>query len=558
MVVTATRDRIVRAGRFPAGRRPGVLATGLIVLVAGVSVLPLLTVRPPPATSPAEFSVDRAMDHIANIAREPHPMGSASNARVRTYLEQQLNSFGLETQLQSVNVPDYYGEPGATVEAVNVMARIAGENPTKAIALVAHYDSAPATPGANDDGAGVAAMLETARLLLAGSGVRNDVILLFTDGEEPAPRYGSTAFVAGHQWAGEVGMVVNFEAAGGSGPSIVVEMNGPQKWLLDGLAESEVRPVAFSFLVDTIELVGGIGTDFEPFAAENVPGYHLAYLGKGPIYHTMDDSAENVGQGSLEHHGSYAVALTRHFGDMDLAQPPASGELVFFTVGRSWLVRYPVGWAIPLAIAAAVLFAVAAVLRAGREGRRFRSLFAGFWVVLAGLLVAVVVSTVVWSFLVRVRPSPTVGESYAYLFGLLALGFFLGAGLWRLAGRRWTGLDEAGVVLFWVVLAILSSILLRGASYLFVWPALGGAIALIASAAIRSGGWRWVPPVLAAGPALILLVPAIDTFFQLSLPRPGNPDSELVEVISVVMFLAGLVVALVTSIARLDPDRTAV
>lgn len=222
------------------------------------------------------------------------------------------------------------------------------------------------------------------------------------------------------------------------------------------------------------------------------------------------------------------------------------------------MVRYPVGWAIPLAIAAAVLVAVAAVRPARRENRRFRWLLAGFWVVLAGLLVAVVASTVVWSFLVRVRPTPTVGESYAYLFGLLALGFFLGAGLWRLAGRRWSGLDEAGsVVLFWVVLAIVASFLLPGAGYLFVWPALGGAIALIASTAIRSGGWRWVPPVLAAEPALILLVPAIDTFFQLSLPRPGNPDSELVEVISVVMLLAVLVVGLITSIARHDPNRTA-
>ena len=59
-----------------------------------------------------------------------------------------------------------------------------------AVALVAHFDSDPTTPGANDDAAGVAAILETARVLLSGPPLRNDVILLFTDGEEPAPRFG--------------------------------------------------------------------------------------------------------------------------------------------------------------------------------------------------------------------------------------------------------------------------------------------------------------------------------------------------------------------------------
>lgn len=89
-----------------------------------------------------------------------------------------------------------------------------------------HCDTVPASPGANDDAAAVAAVLETARALLAGHRLRNDVILLFTDGEEPAPRYGSAAFVAEHPWAADIEFVINLEAIGSGGPSSLVAAVG--------------------------------------------------------------------------------------------------------------------------------------------------------------------------------------------------------------------------------------------------------------------------------------------------------------------------------------------
>ena len=50
--------------------------------------------------------------------------------------------------------------------------------------LAGHFDSVPPGPGASDDGAAVAAILEIARMLRDQPPSRNDVILLFTDGEE--------------------------------------------------------------------------------------------------------------------------------------------------------------------------------------------------------------------------------------------------------------------------------------------------------------------------------------------------------------------------------------
>ena len=439
---TTIQNGLLVAGDPPKFRTliigaPTILALGVL------SILPIVAQQPPAETTPQEFSTERALEHIAIIAEVPHPMGSAANGHVRGYLESQLAALGLEPQLQSVIVPDYYGAPGATVEAVNVMARLAGLDSTGAIALVAHYDSTPWTFGANDNAAAVSAILEAARALRAGPAIRNDVILLLTDGEEPAPRYGSTAFMAQHPWAEDVGFIVNFEAAGGSGQSMVVELNGPEEWLMEGLAESPAHPVAFSFLTDTVELFGGIGTDFDPFAARDVPGFHLAYLRGTPIYHTFNDSTDNVGLGSLQQHGSYAVSLTRQFGDMDLTEPPRSGELVFFTVMRSWIVRYPVGWAFPLASMAAALFAVAMARRVGRRELHLWVLLLGSGVVLVGVVAAMLAATVVWSLFTKARQTPAVGESYAYLLALLALSAGLGALIWRGAKRRWSNLDAS-------------------------------------------------------------------------------------------------------------------
>ena len=66
----------------------------------------------------------------------------------------------------------------------NVVARLPGREPGKSVLLMAHYDSVPAGPGVSDDMAGVAAILEVARVLKAGPPLRHGVLFLLNDGEE--------------------------------------------------------------------------------------------------------------------------------------------------------------------------------------------------------------------------------------------------------------------------------------------------------------------------------------------------------------------------------------
>jgi hypothetical protein len=78
--------------------------------------------------------------------------------------------------------------------------------------LNAHYDSSAAGPGAGDDGAGVATLLEVASIL-KGEPLRRPVTFLFNEGEELG-LVGARAFLQRDPLAARVDSLINLEARG--------------------------------------------------------------------------------------------------------------------------------------------------------------------------------------------------------------------------------------------------------------------------------------------------------------------------------------------------------
>jgi len=113
----------------------------------------------------------------------------------------------------------------------NVIARLKGAHRSKAVIVAAHYDSQPNALGAADDGVSCAAMLETARILKAGPPLQNDVIFLFTDGEEDG-LLGATAFVRESPLLKETSIVLNFDNRGSSGDNTMFETNAGNGWVM--------------------------------------------------------------------------------------------------------------------------------------------------------------------------------------------------------------------------------------------------------------------------------------------------------------------------------------
>jgi acetylornithine deacetylase/succinyl-diaminopimelate desuccinylase-like protein len=184
-----------------------------------------------------EFSSGRAIRHLQAITKQPHPPGSNEHAAVREYIVEALRSNALEPEIQVETVIDRQRDPMLLAGTVrNVIAKLPGTENSKAILVAGHYDTSPQAFGASDDGAAVGAMLESLRALKAGPPLKNDVIFLFTDAEEEG-LLGANGFMVEHPWARDVGLVLNFEARGNGGPSIMFETSNNNGWLIPEFAK---------------------------------------------------------------------------------------------------------------------------------------------------------------------------------------------------------------------------------------------------------------------------------------------------------------------------------
>ena len=109
----------------------------------------------------------------------------------RVYLEEALTRAGYEVRPQEFEVVPGIGalEPERTPQTRtchNLEVEIPGSRRRKEIVIIgAHYDSAPGTPGANDNGSGTAAALELARLFAGRRTDRTLRFVLFTNEEPP-------------------------------------------------------------------------------------------------------------------------------------------------------------------------------------------------------------------------------------------------------------------------------------------------------------------------------------------------------------------------------------
>jgi hypothetical protein len=75
---------------------------------------------------------------------------------------------------------------------------------------------------------------------------------------------------------------------------------------------------------------------------------NFAFIESALRYHTQADNLENLDERSLQHQGSYALSLARHFGNINLTQSPAQNAVYFDLFGTT-LVHYSARWVLPIA-----------------------------------------------------------------------------------------------------------------------------------------------------------------------------------------------------------------
>ncbi|MCA1568689.1 MAG: M20/M25/M40 family metallo-hydrolase [Acidobacteria bacterium] len=502
--------------------------TGLaaLLLVALAACLSVYRQSPPAAVAasapPAEFASGRAMKYVQSIGQKPHPMGSQEHTVVRDYILRELSALGVEPEVQKTTVlskRDVTPLVAGSVE--NIIATLKGTGNTKALLLAAHYDSVPSGPGASDDGSGVATLLETLRGLKAGTPLKNDVIFLFTDGEEIG-LLGAEGFVDEHPVVGDVGLVLNFEARGTAGPSYMYETSEGNGWLIEEFAKVVPRPVTNSLLFEVYKLLPN-ATDLSIFKGAGLAGLNFAYIDQPTYYHTQLDNPRTIDERSLQHQGSYALALTRHFGSLDL-RTNSKANAVYFDLLGAFVVRYPASLVVPLTILTVLLFIAVVVLGYKRRRLTFSGMMLGFVALLLAMIAAGLVVMLVWRLVSGVHSeyaAMTYGDTYnskLYLVGFIALTLAITSGIYLLFGRRVSVLNLwVGAIIWWMLALILTTLLLPGASYLFTWTLLPGLLSLLLlmlSTREESPAWKRLAVFfVGAVPSVILFSPLILTLF---------------------------------------------
>ncbi|HEY6088402.1 MAG TPA: M28 family peptidase [Gemmatimonadaceae bacterium] len=459
---------------------------GLLALCAISIVRVALPPRAVPATAPdTEFSAERAMKHVREIAQRPHPMGSVDHDRVRDYIVGQLSTLGLRVEIQKATaVGTRYQEAG---RVQNILARLPGTvSNGKAVLVMVHYDGVEAGPAASDDAAASAALLETLRALRAGKQpLAHDVVALFTDGEE-AGLLGSAAFVREHPWAKDIAIVLNFEARGTSGRSFMFE-TGPGNLDAARALRSAVNATAGSVYATIYRLLPN-DTDLSELAVLGLPALNFAFADGVERYHTSHDDIVHLNPGSLQHHGSQMLAMARTFGTGPLPRA-RTGDGVFFDLPIVGLVVYPQGLELPLAIVALGLVVALVIRERKRVGLGF----------VAALVTVALSGAAGWA-LGKMLHGPALWSGlYATAIVLLALA--VTAKCYAMA-KRWSaprGL-HVGALILWLVLALAISVKAPGVGYLFTWPLL-----FAAGAALLTRGRVFAEWVAAAVTILMLV-----------------------------------------------------
>ncbi|MDB2606156.1 M28 family peptidase [Zobellia sp.] len=463
----------------------------------------------------SSFSTDCALKHVKEISREPHGVGFPGHKKVQNYIVSELEKMGLQPTIQTgYSIGDW----GNMSKPKNILARIEGTENGKALLLLSHYDSHPHSSfGASDAGSGVATILECVRAFLSKeTEPKNDIILLFTDGEELGLN-GADLFVDQHEWAKDVGLALNFEARGSGGPSYTfIETNGGNQHLVNAFIMAHPKyPMANSLYYSIYKMLPN-DTDLTVFREDkDIQGFNFAFIDDHFDYHTAQDTYERLDRKTLAHQGSYLSPLLAYFSEADLDQLQSPNDHVYFNMPLFGMVSYPFDWIWPMLALAVLLFIV--ILAYGvRKGRlHLKDSFKGFVPLFLTLIINGLIGYFSWPFLKWAYPSYNdilqgfTYNGYAYILAFTCLSMAVCFGVYHTFKKiPITDLVMAPLVLWLLICGVLAQYL-PGASF-FIIPV----FALFAAwyVVLNQKAPNTLPMVFLGLPAIWLYAPFIKGF----------------------------------------------
>jgi Peptidase family M28 len=292
---------------------------------------------------PELFSAARAYEQLRRLLGEesPHPTGTRSDAKLTERLLRELDRLGLKATSSERWVIVSRDGQSVLNRIQNVVAVISSSHPEKrSIMLACHHDSVAAGPGASDDGTSMAAFLEVGRALQLQAPLPRPVVLLFTDGEESG-LVGARDFCDNNPLREHVGIVLNFEARGTRGGSLMFETSRGNRWMIDQVGKGVRKPMTSSAYVEVYRMMPNT-SDLAVFMDRGLSGLNFAYIDGVNSYHTSRDNLQSIDLRSMQHHGDNALQLVRQLLSSNIEQGMRADEDAVYTdLFARWIIMWP-------------------------------------------------------------------------------------------------------------------------------------------------------------------------------------------------------------------------
>lgn len=219
----------------------------------------------------------------------PHPTGSSNIEKVKTYLFNEFSNMSLPVTYHSWIYEEYLGE--------NIIATIPGRNSNDIIISCAHYDTIDISPGADDDGSGVAAILMMASILSKYSFNSTIKFILFS-GEEQG-LLGSKEYVKeiknknnniiGVLALDKIGYAKTYK----DWTTIRHHSDPASSWMID-ISEDISNKYKDEINLKINRLPFDSSSDHKSFVDQGYTGSNLVEQSLNPYYHTSEDLLKHM------------------------------------------------------------------------------------------------------------------------------------------------------------------------------------------------------------------------------------------------------------------------
>jgi hypothetical protein len=219
----------------------------------------------------------------------PHPTGSTAIEKLKTYLFNEFSKMSVNVSYHSWNYEDNYGD--------NIIATLSGKESSNHIIICAHYDSVDISPGADDDGSGIAAVLMIASILCNYSFNSTIKFILFSGEEQGC--LGSLVYAteAKQKKTNIIGVLaldkIGYAKTTEQGLIIRHHADPASSWMID-VTEILSKEYKNEIKLKVLRLPYDTSSDHKSFIKQGYTGSNFVESSLNPYYHTSEDTLEHM------------------------------------------------------------------------------------------------------------------------------------------------------------------------------------------------------------------------------------------------------------------------